>query len=96
MQEIRHLPVLKGGELIGLVSLRDIRLVESIEEELENIKVEEACSSDPVVVRKDFSLSEVSKKMVASKIGSVLVMDGNKLVGIFTWIDALKALMDHD
>ena len=88
--KIRHLPVLKEKELIGILSLRDIRLVQGIQSDYEKIKVEEACVEDPIQVQKDEDIRKVCKLMAKDKIGSVLVMDKKKLVGIFTWIDLLN------
>ena len=89
---IRHLPVLRGGELVGILSERDVRLVESFRDvDPETTKVDEAFTPDPQLASPNSSLADVCKEMVKDRHGCVLVVDNHKLVGIFTWIDALKA-----
>lgn len=89
---IRHLPVLDGGKLVGILSDRDVRLVESFRDvDPETVTVEEAYSPDPYITTPEASLADVCAEMVAHKYGCVLVCDNHKLVGIFTWVDALKA-----
>jgi acetoin utilization protein AcuB len=88
--KIRHLPVLKEKELIGILSLRDIRLLQGIEHDYEKVLVEEACVEDPIRVQKGDDVRKVCKQMSKEKIGSVLVMDKKKLVGIFTEIDVFN------
>lgn len=89
---IRHLPVLKGGRLVGILSDRDVKLVESFRDvDPEKVKVDEAYSADPYVTTPGASLADVCAEMVTHKYGCVLVCDNQKLVGIFTWVDALKA-----
>jgi acetoin utilization protein AcuB len=90
--KIRHLPVLKDDELIGVLSLRDIRLVQGIDSDYKKIAVEEACVEDPIMVQKDEDVRAVCKDMLKKKIGSVMVMNKEKLVGIFTSIDALALI----
>jgi len=87
---IRHLPVLKEKELIGILSLRDIRLIQGIEKDYSKLPVEEACVEDPIRVQKSDDIRKVCQEMAKDKIGSVLVMDGKKLVGIFTEIDVFN------
>lgn len=89
---IRHLPVLDGGKLVGILSDRDVKIVESFKDVDPNkVKVEEAYTPEPFIVSPTASLSDVCAQMVAHKYGCVLICDNNKLVGIFTWVDALKA-----
>lgn len=91
--QIRHLPVLDGGQLVGVLSERDIRLVESLQNvNLEEVGVSEAYTPEPYVTSSDAGLDEVCQMMVQHKYGCALVMDDHKLTGIFTWIDALSAI----
>lgn len=91
--KVRHLPVLKGGKLIGIVSDRDISLLLTFaEQDALNIHVEEALAPDLYFTTPNAPLSEVVDAMAKKKFGSAIVMDGSKLVGIFTAIDALHAL----
>jgi acetoin utilization protein AcuB len=90
--KIRHLPVLKNGKLVGILSDRDVKLVESFRDvDPEKVKVGEAYTANPYITSPDASLSEVCAEMVSHKYGCALVCDNQKLVGIFTWIDALQA-----
>jgi len=92
---IRHLPVLHGGKLAGMVTVRDLHLVETLQDvNPEAVKIEEAMSSDPYVVAPTATLKEVAREMADRKLGSAIVVDGGKVVGVFTTVDALHALMD--
>lgn len=90
---IRHLPVLSGGRLVGILTDRDVRLVESFKDvDPEKVTVDEAFTPDPFVTSPGSPLNEVCAEMASHKMGCALVVDNHKLVGIFTWVDALKAM----
>jgi acetoin utilization protein AcuB len=94
-QRIRHLPVLHQGKLIGLVSDRDLRLIETIEDvDPSKVAVSEAMTADVYTVSPDASLEEVVSAMAASKHGSAVVVDHGHVVGIFTTVDACTAFAD--
>lgn len=90
---IRHLPVLEHGKIVGIISERDIDFIQTFQGvDLKSEKVGSAMTSEPFVVDPDANLDEVCVQMAKNKYGSVLVQDNKKLVGIFTWIDALNAM----
>jgi acetoin utilization protein AcuB len=90
---IRHLPVLESGQIVGLVSQRDLLLVETLPGVSPgDVRVEEAMVTDVVTVAPDAPVGEVVESMLERKIGSVVVTDGDRVVGVFTTIDALRAL----
>jgi acetoin utilization protein AcuB len=94
-KSIRHLPVLEGGRLIGVVSDRDLKMVMAFKDVDPNkVTVEEACTFDPITVKPEANLDEVVAMMAEKRIGSVLVVDNDKLVGIYTWVDGLKAMSE--
>ena len=92
---IRHLPVLSGGQLVGLLSQRDIRLLESFKDvDPAKMQVGEAMAQDVYEVSPGAGLDEVVANMAAKKYGSAVIMQNSKVVGIFTTVDALQALAD--
>lgn len=91
---IRHLPVLDGGKLAGILSQRDALLVESLRDvDPATTPVEEAMSTDVYVVAPDTPLRDVAAAMVDHKYGCAVVVEDSRVVGIFTTIDALRALI---
>ena len=90
---IRHLPVVdNAGNLCGIVSQRDLHLLETLSDvDLESVRVEEAMVERPFVVTGDTALDEVVEIMGEHKYGSVVVMGRAGVEGIFTAVDACQA-----
>ena len=92
---IRHLPVLSGGRLVGLLSERDLALIETLHSVDPDLTLaEEAMTQAPYAVASDTPLDEVAATMAEQRYGSAVVMDHDKIVGVFTTTDALQALVE--
>ncbi len=92
---IRHLPVLHQGRLVGVVSERDLFLLETLKNvDPRREPVEEAMTAFPFTVPPKADLADVARQMWQHRYGSALVMHDGNLVGIFTRADALRALSD--
>lgn len=92
---IRHLPVLAGGKLVGILTDRDLHLVETLNGvDPEKVLVEEAMSSTVYAVAPDAPLDEVVSTMAEHKYGSAVVMQNSHVVGIFTTVDACRTLAE--
>ncbi len=94
-RDIRHLPVMFEGQLVGLLSERDLRVAMSFRGmNPATCQVKEISKDEAFLVRPDARLDGVAEMMAEKKIGSVLVVDHHRLVGIFTTSDAMRALGD--
>jgi acetoin utilization protein AcuB len=92
---IRHLPVLAGGKLVGIVSDRDLKFIEALKDvDPERVTIEEAMSQEPYTVPPETPLGDVVRTMATERYGAALVVDHGKVVGIFTAIDAMRLLAD--
>ena len=92
-QKIRHLPVMDGENILGIVSERDLALALKYREPSECL-VRDIMTKDPYLVSYDSVFKNVISTMCDKKYGSALVCDSSgKLIGIFTLIDVLKAFL---
>lgn len=92
---IRHLPIVRGNAIVGVVSDRDVRLVATLTAaERLQVRADDIMTPEPVFVDASTPLDDVAVTMSERKVGSVIVNDaGGGLVGIFTITDALDALI---
>ena len=92
---IRHLPVLVGGKLVGMVTDRDLRFIETLRDvDPSKVPVEDAMVTDVYSVDPETPVDEVVLEMAQHKYGSVVVMQNQKVVGIFTTVDVCTAFAD--
>jgi acetoin utilization protein AcuB len=101
----RHLPVVKEGRLVGLLSDRDVQRAspsmfsdispEEYNRLFETTPIEKVMTKEPVSVSPDTAVSEVVRLMHQHKYGSLPVVEGdNQLVGIVTTTDMLRILSE--
>jgi CBS domain-containing protein len=104
---VRHLPVVDGGAVVGIVSDRDLahfdmaRLLtaegaEALRREL-GTPVVKVMNADVIAVNPEAELGEVVDLLVENRIGAVPVVrpESQELVGIVSYIDVLEALRDQ-
>jgi acetoin utilization protein AcuB len=91
--QVRHLPVLERGQIVGVVSQRDLLLIESLPGvNPTEVQVEDAMVEDVFTVSPETPLAVAVEGMIERKLGSAVVCEGDRVVGIFTTVDALQAL----
>jgi acetoin utilization protein AcuB len=90
---IRHLPVLDGGKLVGIVSQRDLHFLETLRDvDPQEVQVNEAMAPDTFTTSPTASVRDVADEMAAHKYGAAVVLEHGRVVGVFTTVDALRAL----
>lgn len=101
--DIRHLPIVEDGALVGIVSDRDLKEVvpsalDASERPHESARIlarpiSEIMSSDVVSVGPEDDLVDAIDLMIEHRIGAVPVVDdgSDELVGIVSYVDALRA-----
>jgi acetoin utilization protein AcuB len=91
---VRHLPVISGSRLVGMLSERDVlaaRARAGADDDWWAQPVEAAMSTPPQTAAPDDSLTEIAGRMAVSKIGAMPVVELGQLLGIATVSDVLDA-----
>jgi acetoin utilization protein AcuB len=89
----RHLPVLDGERLIGIVTQKALYRLETVANiDRSHDPVTDALEV-PFVVEPGSPIGEVAVEMAQRKVRAAVIADGGKVLGIFTTTDALLALV---
>lgn len=95
---IRHLPVLRDGRLIGLLSEHDIlefRAELAGADDWTRVAVSGAMTRSPQTAGPDDSLTEIVARFAADKLDAVPIVERGALVGIVTITDVLTAEVER-
>jgi len=95
--DFRHVPVTSQGELIGVLTDRDIRLMvvpDAAPPQAHALRVRDGHIEPPCVIAASTPIAKVARLMAERHISSAIVTKHEKLVGIFTVTDACRALAE--
>jgi nucleotide-binding universal stress UspA family protein len=100
-RRIRHLPVVEEGRLLGIITDRDVRTVQpspatslaarEMHYLFDRLTVRAVMTRPVLTVTSHEPLAEAVRLMLENRIGGLPVTDGERLVGILTQVDLLRA-----
>lgn len=91
---VRHLPVLRGGAFVGVLSDRQVEAFEVLPGS-RHLTVEEAMEPNVYVTLENTPLDQVAEEMASRRVCSAVVVGASEstvALGVFTAVDALRAL----
>jgi acetoin utilization protein AcuB len=101
---IRHVPILRDGALVGIVTDRDLRRAlpsveagaspERYQAFMERTTLRDIMTVDPVTCTPDTDIADAVEIFLERKLGAIPVVDGDELVAILTQIDILRAFLE--
>jgi len=100
LARIRHLPIVEGDRLVGIISQRDLfkaSLASVIDYDyqvarthLKTVTIKEIMVKDIVTIAPDATIHEAGRIMLEKKIGCLPVIEDNALVGMVTESDIME------
>jgi len=86
---IWSLPVIENGELIGIVTKRDLKVRSNNQKQ----KISAIMSKNPMTISPDEELAIAADKLKRARINALLVSEGSHFIGILTKYDINKKLL---
>ncbi len=97
---VRHMPVVQGGRLVGVVSERDLlraslSTLSSFGSDqrrafLQAVEIARVMSTPPITIEPDETVEAAARIMAEEKIGCLPVVQGQRLLGLITETDVLR------
>lgn len=106
-KKIRHLPVLSGENLVGIVSLTDLQRLSFVnsygeyEEDVDSamlnmLRLSQVMVSHPVSIQVSQTIREAAELLSQREFHALPVLDGQKLVGIVTTTDLIRYMLSDN
>ncbi|MBM3223354.1 MAG: CBS domain-containing protein [Candidatus Tectomicrobia bacterium] len=103
-RKIRHLPVVDQGDMVGLITQRDLFKAtmsstmgygeKAQQAYLQSVRVKEIMVYPVLTISPEASVAEAAELFMQKGIGCLPVLEGEQLVGIVTKTDLLRCLHD--
>jgi len=100
---LRHLPVLRGNQLVGILTERDVKQFtpsvlsgispDEYNQLMETTPISRVMTRDPMTVRPDQEAFEAASMLSTRRIGCLPVVENSELKGIITTTDMLRLLV---
>jgi Zn-dependent protease/CBS domain-containing protein len=85
-------PVVKDGEVVGLVTLQSVRAIPQEKRDLETVQQAMVPSERTLTVKPSANALDAMQKMASNKVGRVLVVDQGRLLGVVTREDVMRTI----
>ena len=105
LARIRHLPIIEGDRLVGIISQRDLFRASlasvmgynyaETRDHLKSVSIRDAMVKEVITVQPDTDICEAGEIMLDRKIGCLPVVEGDRLVGMVTETDMLRFFLLH-
>jgi acetoin utilization protein AcuB len=103
--QVHELPVVEHGRLVGIVTDGDLKLMtpvyplfpdqDEIRQTLRDLKVAAAMTVEPVTIGPEATLLEATTQLYDRSIGSLVVAEGDRLLGIISVSDILRIVIEQ-
>ena len=100
---IRHIPILENGQLVGMVTDRDLKRAlpspvsgtdqQTFERVVQTTRVGQIMTRSPLTISPAAPLRDAVQILCEKKFGAIPVVENGKLVGIITGVDVLRAFL---
>jgi acetoin utilization protein AcuB len=105
LARIRHLPIVEGEHLVGIISQRDLFKASlasvmgydyaETRDHLKSVAIREAMVKEVIIVDPDTEIQKAGRIMLEKKIGCLPVVRDKRLVGMVTETDILRCFITH-
>ncbi len=100
---LRHAPVCSGGELVGMLSMIDLKNKDDedvsgafgMDSKFMPMLVHQLMTPDPVSVQVSANIIEVAQIFTENDFHAIPVLDGEKIVGIVSTTDIIRCFLDN-
>jgi len=100
---LRHAPVVLGGELVGMLSIVDLKNKEDednsgafgIDSKYMPMLVSQVMTPDPISIQQDASIEEIAQLFTDHDFHAIPVLDGDSIVGIVSTTDIIRFFLEH-
>lgn len=93
---IRQAPVLENGELVGIVTDRDLRMAMVQNLKMNNLSVGIVMTKDPVTIAEDSKITDAGKIISIGKFNAIpVIAESGQLIGIITTTDILDYFIEQ-